>query len=141
MSGLIRYSLDSLPEIERENILAGRLEEMQKFKDSQQLDAMYKMAGMGGDEEEDDYDDEPKKRRESDAYSAHRSTLTQCRETYECIERGHKSDEGPPKQAQSARTENDRACEYSSGLSYRPGGLCSRPHRIGGKEVRKTVLK
>jgi RNA polymerase-associated protein RTF1 len=52
-----------LPEIERENILAGRLEEMQNFKDSQQLDAMYKMAGMGGDDDEDDYDDEPKKRR------------------------------------------------------------------------------
>lgn len=54
-------SLESLPEIERENILAGRLEEMQKFKDSQALDAMYKMAGMGDDEE----DDEPKKRRRS----------------------------------------------------------------------------
>jgi hypothetical protein len=57
-------SLESLPEIERENILAGRLEEMQKFKDSQQLDAMYKMAGMGGEEEDDeDEDDEPRKRR------------------------------------------------------------------------------
>lgn len=51
---------------------------MQKFKDSQQLDAMYKMAGMGGDdggddedEDEDDFDDEPKKRRESEW---HRST-------------------------------------------------------------------
>lgn len=54
-------SLESLPEIERENILAGRLEEMQKFKDSQALDAMYKMAGMADDEEED----EPKKRRRS----------------------------------------------------------------------------
>jgi len=56
--------LESLPEIEREDILAGRLEEMQKFKDSQQLDAMYKMAGMGGEEEDDeDEDDEPRKRR------------------------------------------------------------------------------
>lgn len=43
---------------------------MQKFKDSQQLDAMYKMAGMGGEEDEDDYDDEPKKRRESSAGSS-----------------------------------------------------------------------
>lgn len=56
--------MESLPEIEREDILAGRLEEMQKFKDSQQLDAMYKMAGMGGEEEDDeDEDDEPRKRR------------------------------------------------------------------------------
>lgn len=55
--------LESLPEIDRENILAGRLEEMQKFKDSQALDAMYKMAGMGDGEEEDEDDDEPKKRR------------------------------------------------------------------------------
>lgn len=53
-----------MPEIEREDILASRLEEMQKFKDSQQLDAMYKMAGMGNDEdEEDEDDDEPRKRR------------------------------------------------------------------------------
>jgi len=43
-----------MPEIERENILAGRLEEMQKYKDSAQLDAMYKMAGMGGEEESDE---------------------------------------------------------------------------------------
>jgi len=54
-----------MPEIERENILASRLEEMQKFKDSQQLDAMYKMAGMGNEDEEDDDDDEPRKRRRS----------------------------------------------------------------------------
>jgi RNA polymerase-associated protein RTF1 len=51
-----------LPEIERENILAGRLEEMQKFKDSQNLDAMYKMAGMGGEEDEEEEEDEPRKR-------------------------------------------------------------------------------
>ena len=43
-----------MPEIERENILASRLEEMQKYKDSQQLDAMYKMAGMADDDDEDD---------------------------------------------------------------------------------------
>lgn len=30
---------------------------MQKFKDSQQLDAMYKMAGMAGKEEDNDEDD------------------------------------------------------------------------------------
>lgn len=61
-------SLDSLPEIERENILAGRLEEMQKFKDTQALDAMYKMAGMDDEEEEDEYDDEPIKRRKSTSF-------------------------------------------------------------------------
>jgi RNA polymerase-associated protein RTF1 len=59
------YSLESMPEIERENILASRLEEMQKFKDSQQLDAMYKMAGMGNEDEDEDDDDEPRKRRRS----------------------------------------------------------------------------
>ena len=35
---------------------------MQKFKDSQNLDAMYRMAGGGGDEDEDE-EDEPRKRR------------------------------------------------------------------------------
>jgi RNA polymerase-associated protein RTF1 len=43
-----------MPEIERENILASRLEEMQKFKDSAQLNEMYKMAGM---------DDEPARKK------------------------------------------------------------------------------
>lgn len=55
-----------MPEIERENILAGRLEEMQKLKDSQQLDAMYKMAGMGGaegEEDDDEDDDEPSRKK------------------------------------------------------------------------------
>ena len=47
-----------MPEIERENILASRLEEMQKFKDSQQLDAMYKMAGMGGGGEDETAEDD-----------------------------------------------------------------------------------
>jgi RNA polymerase-associated protein RTF1 len=66
-----------MPEIEREDILAGRLEEMQKFKDSQQLDAMYKMAGMGGDdEEEEDDDDEPRKRRRSPNPLVNLITLT-----------------------------------------------------------------
>lgn len=41
--------LEGMPEIERENILAARLEEMQKLKDSAQLDAMFKMAGMDDD--------------------------------------------------------------------------------------------
>ncbi|BEI83954.1 hypothetical protein CcaverHIS002_0405580 [Cutaneotrichosporon cavernicola] len=55
-----RDYLDSLPEIERENILAARQEEIQKFKDAAQLDAMYKMAA-GQDEDEDDYT--PRKQR------------------------------------------------------------------------------
>lgn len=56
------YRLENLPEIERENILASRLEEMQKFKDSQALDAMFKTAHGGDDEEEDD--SRARKRRE-----------------------------------------------------------------------------
>jgi len=56
-------SLDALPEIERENILAGRLEEMQKFKDAMQLDMMYKMAGAGGDDDDDEDDDGPSRKR------------------------------------------------------------------------------
>ncbi len=36
---------------------------MQKYKDSAQLDAMYKMAGMGGDNEEDDEEPTRKKSR------------------------------------------------------------------------------
>ena len=51
-----------MPEIQRENILASRLEEMQKFKDSQQLDMMFKMAGMGGDEGDDDEPSSRKRR-------------------------------------------------------------------------------
>lgn len=48
------FSLESLPEIERENILASRQEEIQKYKDAAQLDAMYKMAGMAGEDDDDD---------------------------------------------------------------------------------------
>lgn len=44
--------LEAMPEIEREELLAARQEEIQKFKDAAQLDAMYKMAA-GGDDEED----------------------------------------------------------------------------------------
>jgi RNA polymerase-associated protein RTF1 len=54
--------LAALPEIERENILAGRLEEMQKFKDSHNLDQMFRTIG-GGASDDDDEDDEPRKRR------------------------------------------------------------------------------
>jgi RNA polymerase-associated protein RTF1 len=72
-------SLSTLPEIERENILAGRLEEMQKFKDSQNLDAMYRMAGGGGDEDEDE-EDEPRKRRKL-AFSRFRVQLTRQENT------------------------------------------------------------
>lgn len=72
-------SLSTLPEIERENILAGRLEEMQKFKDSQNLDAMYRMAGGGGDEDEDE-EDEPRKRRKL-IYTRLRTQLTRQEST------------------------------------------------------------
>lgn len=54
-----------MPEIEREAILAARQEEMQKFKDAQQLEAMYRAAGMGsgaGDDDDDD-DDEPSRKK------------------------------------------------------------------------------
>lgn len=66
-----RYSLENLPEIERENILASRLEEMQKFKDSQALDAMFKTAHGGDDEEEDD--SRARKRREPNHSEPYRS--------------------------------------------------------------------
>lgn len=65
-----KCSLENLPEIERENILASRLEEMQKFKDSQALDAMFKTAHGGDDEDEDD--SRARKRRElSSSYKDH----------------------------------------------------------------------
>jgi hypothetical protein len=54
--------LDAMPEFEREAILAQRQEDMQKYKDSQQLDAMYRMAGMGGEEEESEEEPSRKKR-------------------------------------------------------------------------------
>jgi len=60
------YRLESLPEIEREEILAARAEEMQKYKDSMALNAMYKMTGAGGADAGDDTDGEgsSRKRRE-----------------------------------------------------------------------------
>ncbi|KAK4687631.1 RNA polymerase-associated protein RTF1, partial [Tremellales sp. Uapishka_1] len=58
-----RDELEAMPEIDREEVLATRLEEMQKYKDSAQLDAMYKMAGMGAGEEESDDEPTRKKRK------------------------------------------------------------------------------
>lgn len=55
-----RASLDNLPEIERENILASRQEEIQKFKDSMALDAMFRAAN----DDADDDDAPSRKRRE-----------------------------------------------------------------------------
>ncbi|EIW67131.1 hypothetical protein TREMEDRAFT_69995 [Tremella mesenterica DSM 1558] len=62
-----REQLEGLPEIERENILASRLEEIQKLKDAQQLDAIFKMTA-GGEEAGDD-DDLPRKRRKHTSVS------------------------------------------------------------------------
>lgn len=50
--------LEGLPEIEREEILAARAEEMQKYKDSMALNAMYKMTGAGGADAGEDTDGE-----------------------------------------------------------------------------------
>ncbi|OCF72597.1 RNA polymerase-associated protein RTF1 [Kwoniella mangroviensis CBS 8886] len=58
-----REALEKLPEIEREEILATRLEEMQKFKDSQALDAMFKTIGGDDDDDDDDDDEEPSRKR------------------------------------------------------------------------------
>ncbi|WVW79215.1 hypothetical protein I302_101181 [Kwoniella bestiolae CBS 10118] len=62
-----REALENLPEIEREEILASRLEEMQKFKDSQALDAMFKT--IGGDDEDDDDEGPSRKRRKHTSVS------------------------------------------------------------------------
>ncbi|WWC91323.1 uncharacterized protein L201_006266 [Kwoniella dendrophila CBS 6074] len=62
-----REALENMNEIERENILASRLEEMQKFKDSQALDAMFKT--IGGDDDEDDEDGPSRKRRKHTSVS------------------------------------------------------------------------
>jgi len=104
--------LDALPEIERENILAGRLEEMQKFKDSMQLDMMYKMAGAGGDDDDDDDDDGPSRKRRKSAVSYlsldPRGTLVKpcynqltARKAHERDEGGVKGDEGLEEQTSS----------------------------------------
>jgi len=77
------YSLESLPEIDRENILASRLEEMQKYKDSQQLDAMYKMAGMGGDKDDEDEDEGPSRKKRRCSVSFVRLFADQFRKTHE----------------------------------------------------------
>jgi hypothetical protein len=92
-----------LPEIERENILAGRLEEMQKFKDAMQLDMMYKMAGAGGDDEDEDDDGEPSRKRSESCHPPlvpvplQRNVLTGSltrRETHQRDERGFEGYEG-----------------------------------------------
>lgn len=54
-----------MPEIERESILAAREDEMQKFRDSQQLDMMFRMAGA----DDDDDDEHARKRRALQAAS------------------------------------------------------------------------
>ena len=51
--------LEGLPEIDRESILATRQEEIQKYKESLQIAAMYKMAV---DQDDDDDDSHPRKR-------------------------------------------------------------------------------
>jgi len=57
--------LEAMPEIEREEILAARAEEMQKYKDSMALNAMYKMTGAGAaDTGEASDGDGPRKRRQ-----------------------------------------------------------------------------
>lgn len=38
---------------------------MQKYKDSAQLDAMYKMAGMGGDDDDEEEEEPTRKKRMS----------------------------------------------------------------------------
>ncbi|WWC73205.1 uncharacterized protein I206_107171 [Kwoniella pini CBS 10737] len=62
-----RERLENMNEIEREDILAGRLEEMQKLKDSQALDAMFKT--IGGDDEDDDDDGPSRKKRKHTSVS------------------------------------------------------------------------
>jgi hypothetical protein len=61
--------LESMPEMERETILAAREEEMQRYKDSAQLDAMFR--GAMGD---DDDDDEGPSRKKSE----HQPSLCRC---------------------------------------------------------------
>lgn len=103
-----------MAEIEREHILAGRLEEMQKFKDAQQLDAMYKMAGRAGDEDEvDEEDDEPsRKKREPTSVRFVLLTRRAGRETHQCDQRsvqGHGEPEEPPESKRRAGTSPSRS--------------------------------
>ena len=62
LTALPSHSLESLPEIEREDILASRLEEMQKYKDSMALDAMFGSAAGAGDDDDEDEGPSRKKR-------------------------------------------------------------------------------
>ena len=98
--------LEGLPEIERENILAARLEEVQRYKDAMQLDAMYKMAGMGGDEEEDD--DGPSRKRSGSLHTCCRlrDLVAKRRKTHQRDQGSVASDQGSKEQAQS----DGRAC-------------------------------
>ncbi|ORX39021.1 hypothetical protein BD324DRAFT_618258 [Kockovaella imperatae] len=58
-----RDQLEDMPEIEREEILAARLEEMQKYKDSMALDAMFRSAAGGGVADDDDDDEGPSRKK------------------------------------------------------------------------------
>ncbi|ODN91429.1 RNA polymerase-associated protein RTF1 [Cryptococcus wingfieldii CBS 7118] len=101
-----RDYLENLPEIERENILAGRLEEMQRFKDSQALDAMFKTA-HGGDES-DDEDMRARKRRK------HTSVTDKASKALDLLKDKRK--------AKDERAQRRSAARKSSRRSPSPGG-------------------
>ncbi|CAD6579230.1 MAG: hypothetical protein TREMPRED_002430 [Tremellales sp. Tagirdzhanova-0007] len=128
-----RDRLEAMPEIERENILASRLEEMQKFKDSQQLDAMYKMAGMGGGGEDETAEDDghSRKKRKHTSVTKEASKAMAARR-----ERRHRS--GSPSGSHS--TEDG---EISFPTSYRRSPEPSPPRKVADaakKESKETDL-
>lgn len=105
-------SLESLPEIERENILASRQEEIQKYKDAAQLEAMYKMTGK---EEEEDDDDVPARKRSGSLWfiltpGKHTSVTTEAsRAMTELKNRRKAKDERAQRRAERRRERRPRS--------------------------------
>lgn len=85
-----------MPEIQREEILAGRIEEMQKFRDSMQLDMM-----LGGRVDDDDDDSNRKK-----SASEPNCQLT-SRKTHQRLQRSHEGNDRLEKETKGQGRESD----------------------------------
>lgn len=135
---MLTCSLESLPEIEKEQILATRQEEIQKYKDSMQLDAMYKMAQMEGEDSDDGH---AKKRRK------HTSVTTEAsRAMAELKNRRKQKDERAQRRAErrlrhpgsASPARHDDASSEEGEISihdWRAASPVSRPERRDKGEV------
>ncbi|ORY26243.1 hypothetical protein BCR39DRAFT_541580 [Naematelia encephala] len=124
-----RDRLDALPEMERETILAARLEEMQKFGESQQLDAMYKMAGMGAEASDDDGPRAKRRKHTSVTKEAYKAmdVLKTRRKTQD--ERAQRRALRPQRRASPGSEDESEEGEVGRFDSYRRSSSPERPAR------------